>query len=350
MLSKAATISLLSLRAYHKPPSTKLFAAAYQSLPPCFSSSVNLYKVPSYCFANNKKNSERVPEKTTENDEKTEEAAYKYKRGMIEEGEEELSGDFINFMQKDTSQTGADYTYANKTIFHVDSRKDDFTKKYIFYWGMGSVWLAVSFLTFNYINPWVAIIPVWFLAGSMMTIRMASKFAKTMLKKIELVDSEHITIYPLSLKGKGVLCNIKDTEVLGIKVLSASPPGKDGKTGSVKSYLIMANFTESAKGKSYSRMRLIVDPKLTSVTNIDLLKAILYGQTEEVGKYEYAEQSEEAKRMEEEKKEKDSVIDVEGKAQFEFKEEEFEQLRKEFKREKPETDEKKEGEEKQNEK
>jgi len=264
------------------------------------------------------------------------------KSQKAQEQEEEEREDFIEFMQKDNTKAGAQYQYSNKTIFEVHTQKDDFTKKYMFYWGMSTIWGVVSYLTFNYINPWVAVIPVWFLTGSLLTMRMANKFAKGMVKKVELVDDKHIKIYPLSMKGKEVLCEIANTEVLGIKVMQETPTEKGASI--VKSYIIMANFVESTKKKSYTNMRLIVDPAITTIENIDLLKSILYGQAAEIEKFEYVDKSEEKKKAEEDlelKKERDTMDDAEGKAKFEFRDEEFDELRKQFGRT-SEKDEKKE--------
>lgn len=326
MLSKATSLCWLSLRASPKLPFAKLAPACYGQFRNSNITTSSLYNKTPYNFfssinenqneTNIAKSSKRAPAKAQEQEQK-----------------EDDKEDFIDFMQKDNSKTGAVYQYSNKTVFEVHTQKDDFTKKYMFYWGMSTVWGVVSYLTFNYINPWVAIIPVWFLTGSLLTMRMASKFAKGMVKKLEIVDDKHIKIYPLSLKGKEVLCEIANTEVLGIKVMQETSTDKGAST--IKSYIIMANFVEATKKKTYNNMRLIVDPAITSIESIDLLKSILYGQVAEVEKFEYVDRTEDKKKAEEDlkvKKERDEFENAEGNAKFEFKEEEFDELRRQLNR------------------
>jgi len=320
MLSKATSICWLSLRASSKLPIAKLAPACYAQLRSSPFLASSLYnKTPYKLFSSIKEDETKITKKAQSK--------------VQEQEQDDEKEDFIDFMQKDNTKAGAQYQYSNKTIFEVHTQKDDFTKKYMFYWGMSTVWGVVSYLTFNYINPWVAIIPVWFLTGSLLTMRMASKFVKGMIKKVELVDDKHIKIYPLNLKGKEVLCEIANTEVLGIKVMQETPTEKGASV--VKSYIIMANFVEANKKKSYNNMRLIVDPAITSIENIDLLKSILYGQSSEIEKFEFVDRSEEKKKAEEDlklKKERDELEDAEGQAKFEFREEEFDELRKQLNR------------------
>ena len=320
MLSKATKFCFsLPLRGTQTLPFSHLFSSNSKILSSLHTKSPLFNKAPLYFFSN--ENTEK-PDKTLKK---------KPKVKIEEETDEESEPDLVDFMRKDPKTMNIKYEYNTKTLFEVHTKKEDFTKRYMFYWGMGTIWGIVSFLTFNYINPWAALIPVWFLSGSLMTIRMASKFQKGMIKKIELVDNKHINIYPLHLKGKGVLCDISKTEMLGIKVMSESPQ-EDGKSV-VKSYLILANFQEANKKKNYNKMRLLIDPKLTSVASIDLLKSILYGNIDEVENYTYVEKkADENEVQEQEKKERDRVDDAEGIAKFEFKDEEFDELRKQLNR------------------
>jgi len=83
----------------------------------------------------------------------------------------------------------------------------------------------------------------------------------------------------MNMDGKDIICNIQDTEIIGVNLLSSSK-GEDGTPQN--SYAVIANFTDTVNGSQHFLMRLIIDPKTTTVENMDLLKCILYGDVNQI--------------------------------------------------------------------
>ncbi len=231
------------------------------------------WNVPQYSFSN----TENKPEEK-ENTETTETTETQNQK----EEQEAVRVSFVEFMQTEPNPSEINYIYNTKNVYEVDMDKDQINNGKQAYWGMSCFWGAASYLTFNFLNPWFTILPGLLLAGSLYTVRGSYVFAKKLIKKIELIDLYHIKIYPMNMEGKDIICNIQDTEIIGVNQLS-STKGEDGTPQN--SYAIIANFTDTVKGKKYYFMRMIIDPKTTRVDNMDLLKVILYGDVQQIGNF-----------------------------------------------------------------
>ena len=177
------------------------------------------------------------------------------------------------------------YEYNKKVIFKFEPDMAEWKGKKRVYWYLGALFSGASYLTFCYINPWVTILPGTLLLASMITLRMSSSFDRKTINKIEIVDNYHIKVYPLGLNGADILCDIQETELIGVQILPQTP--EQEAANEPKSYLMTTSFVETIKGRQYNGMNLIIDPKLTTLENVDLLKCIVYGQVQHIPKFRY---------------------------------------------------------------
>jgi len=265
---------LSKVRSFYGPVRASLQSAAIKNV--ILNSKFNLpavqkaWNIPQYSFSS----SENKPEEK-ENIETAETENRK-------EEQEEIRMSFVEYMQTEPNPSEINYIYNTKTVYEIDMEKDQISNGRQAYWGMSAFWGAASYLTFNFLNPWFTVLPGLLFAGSLYTVRGSYVFAKKMIQKIELIDLYHVKIYPMNMDGKDIIVNIQDTEIIGVNQLS-STKGEDGTPQN--SYAIIANFTDTVKGKKYYFMRMIIDPKTTRVDNMDLLKVILYGDVQQIANF-----------------------------------------------------------------
>jgi len=225
------------------------------------------FNVPQYSFASEE----------TSKIEKNENNGNENKEQQQEQ--EEVRVSFVEYMQTEPNPSEMNYIYNSKTIYELKMTKDQIKNGKQAYWGMTAFWSAASYLTFNFLNPWFTLVPGVLLAGSLFTLKGSYSFAKQLVQKIELIDLYHVKLYPMNMDGKDIICNIQDTEIIGVNLLSSSK-GEDGTPQN--SYAVIANFTNTVGGSQHFLMRLIIDPKTTTVDNMDLLKCILYGDVNQI--------------------------------------------------------------------
>ena len=245
-------------------------------------------------------------------------------KGKPKELNDEIN-QFPDYMQSHSTDTTISYTYSNREVFSIKSRYESFKARQRGDLAMVMLMSGAAFVTFMYIHPYVIVVPLWFLVGSLVSLNGARELSKSLVKSMELVSPQQVRLNIIS--GGQMTCNIEDIEVVGIKEWS---PMKD-KSQQFNNYIVLGNF-KSADGKSQKQLRFIVDSHITKVESVDLFRAILHGDMKEVQKFEYVEPDVKEEDSKEEadsemQKKKEQALNQETAPQFDFSEEEMSELK-----------------------
>ena len=225
-----------------------------------------------------------------------------------------LSG-FTEYMQEPEKEPTTNYVYTNREVYSIKTQNESFAARQRGDVVIMTLMLSAGAVSFIYIHPLTVIIPLWFFAGSAVSLWGARKMSKTLCKSMELLNTTYVKLKMLS--GEELVCKIEEVQILGIKEWNSAK----SKTGSGNSYIVLGYFKD-IHTKVPKEVRFIVDTKVTRIENLDLFRAIVHKDKAELAKFELKEGqtfSKDPKKT---------------KYQFDFSEEEITNLEQELKSDK----------------
>lgn len=137
---------------------------------------------------------------------------------------------------------------------------------------------------------------------------MANSYERKVVKLIKLsYDKKTVEMQVLKGRKKNFICKIEDVDMTDIVDIGR---------GKGEENFVVTFDAKDLDGNQRKQLRVFIEPGITNIENYELLKSVLLGNEEEVGKFEFDENLK--KKKEEEEKQLDNKI-----------EEEFERIKKE---------------------
>lgn len=191
---------------------------------------------------------------------------------------------FPSYLLEETYPAPYYHKFHNREIFSTKVDPNRFKAAKRSELAMGVVMFGASIFSYLYINPLIMGVPIWFLSGNVVSYFSTRRMERKLCTR--LFFNENGTISVTLASGREFTFKVGESMLIGLKEWSPLEEKEDNPNN----YVMMADFMD-VKGKSHMNIQFIVDGERTKIENLDLFKAIIKGDAEEVAKYKYVGES-----------------------------------------------------------
>jgi len=233
--------------------------------------------------------------------------------------ENHLSGmsleEFVAFINNKDKKFSDNYNYGTKTIYALSTGlknkpqigKITFDKAFwkTIYIMEALIWGPLFYIIYAKISPLASILPLLGFTATAAATRISQLLIENSVMRMDLLNSNQVMIYPWGTQGIGITCKIEGAKLIDAKL----PVKKEAKSKEIddeesrESVSIEAVFIEDTPKQKKIRAVFLVSPEASPIENVDLFKNIIYGNVNEVEKFELKEPIKQDK-VEEENKDK----------------------------------------------